>query len=88
MSRRTAIPASLAVLAALLLMPAAASAAPSSVELSTFLDVVAGEGDSTPHLIDVSFTGGVYVVTDSAGAVAGAGCTQVSSTSVSASRVA
>jgi Ca2+-binding RTX toxin-like protein len=84
MSRCTAIPASLSVLAALLLMPAAASAAPSSVDLSDGLvDVVAGGGDSTPHLIDVSFTGGVYRVTDSAGAVAGSGCTQVSSTSVS-----
>jgi Ca2+-binding RTX toxin-like protein len=83
MSPRTAIPASLAVLAALLLMPAAASAAPSSVELSGILAVGPEASDGTPHLIDVSFTDGVYVVTDSAGAVAGSSCTQVSSTSVS-----
>jgi Ca2+-binding RTX toxin-like protein len=69
------------VLAALLLMPAAATAAPSSV--SGGLDVLVPGGDTTPHVINVSFSGGTYLVSDSAGAVAGPPCVQLSATSVS-----
>ena len=81
MNRHTAIPVSLSVLAALLLIPAAASAAPSSV--SGGLDVLVPGGDTTPHAINVSFSGGTYLVSDSAGAVAGPPCVQLSATSVS-----
>jgi len=68
---------------ALVLLPAAASAAPSSV--SGGLDVVAPGDDTTPHVINVSFSGGTYLVSDSAGAVAGPPCVQLNATSVSCS---
>ena len=65
--------------------PAAATAAPSSVTASAgFLDWTA-RGDSAPHALVISYAGGAYSVTDSAGITAGAGCGQVSSTSVSCS---
>ena len=79
--RPAAIRAGLAALVALVLLPAAASAAPSSV--SGGLDVVAPGDDTTPHVINVSFSGGTYLVSDSAGAVAGPPCVQLSATSVS-----
>jgi Ca2+-binding RTX toxin-like protein len=74
----------LSALAGLLLVPAGASAAPSSaaVTLGGNLDV-AGGGDSTAHSINVSYSGGAYLVTDSAGVTPGSGCAAVTSTSVS-----
>jgi Ca2+-binding RTX toxin-like protein len=67
------------------LAPATATAAPSSVTASAgFLDWTAF-GDNAPHVLVISYAGGAYSVTDSAGITAGAGCAQVSSTSVSCS---
>jgi Ca2+-binding RTX toxin-like protein len=68
-----------------LLLPATASAAPSRVDASIgYLDWTA-LGDSAPHRLDLSYSGGVYAVSDSAGVTAGEGCTQVTSTSASCS---
>jgi Ca2+-binding RTX toxin-like protein len=73
----------LLALAGLLIVPAAASAAPSSAAVASdgILDVVAGGGDTTPHTINVSYSGG-YAISDSAGVTGGSGCAQTSSTSV------
>lgn len=81
MNRHAAILTSLSALAVLLLAPAEANATPSSV--SGGLDVVAPSNDTTPHVITVSFSDGAYLVGDSAGAVAGPPCSQLSATSVS-----
>jgi Ca2+-binding RTX toxin-like protein len=42
-------------------------------------------GDTAPHTLVISYAGGAYSVTDSAGITAGTGCTQVTSTSASCS---
>jgi Ca2+-binding RTX toxin-like protein len=70
-------------LAALLLVPAAARAAPSTAAIASdgILDVTAG-GDSTPHEINISFAGS-YLVTDTAGVTPGAGCASLGTTAVS-----
>jgi Ca2+-binding RTX toxin-like protein len=70
-------------LAGLLLLPAGASAAPSSAAVAPNgnLDVLAS--DTTAHAINVSYSGGAYLVTDSAGVTPGSGCAAVTSTSVS-----
>jgi len=72
----------LLALAGLLVVPAGASAAPSSAEVAPdgILDVLAS-GDSTPHTINISFSGG-YAISDSAGVTGGSGCMQVTQTSV------
>ena len=72
----------LLVLAGLLVVPAGASAAPSSAEVASdgILDLVAS-GDSAPHTINVSYSGG-YAISDTAGVTGGNGCMQTSSTSV------
>lgn len=72
----------LLALAGLLLVPAGASAAPSSAEVASdgILDVLSS-GDSAPHTIDISFSGG-YAVNDSAGVTGGSGCAQTTATSV------
>lgn len=67
----------------LFIAPAAASAAPSSAAVASdgILDLVANGGDTAPHTINVSFSGG-YAISDSAGVTGGSGCAQTSSTSV------
>jgi Ca2+-binding RTX toxin-like protein len=78
----------LLALGALLAAPASASATPAPVEVLTGLGsgatVAVGDtsliNDTTPHVIDVSFSGATYLATDSAGVVAGTGCAQVTST--------
>jgi Ca2+-binding RTX toxin-like protein len=67
-----------------LVAPSAASAA-SRVDASAgFLDWTAG-GDPAPHTLVITYSGGNYSVTDSAGITAGAGCAQVTPTSASCS---
>ena len=63
--------------------PAAASAAPSTAAVADDgnLDVLANGGDTTPHTINVSYSGG-YAISDSAGVTGGSGCMQTSSTAV------
>lgn len=84
---------SLLTLAALLIIPAAASATAAPVyvfggkslavglnETTTFPAIA---GDTSPHTITVSYSAGAYHVTDTSGATAGTGCVQAGSTSVS-----
>jgi Ca2+-binding RTX toxin-like protein len=89
-SRRITILASLSGLAALLVVPAGASATPGTATLqgnlgspTSSVGGVAGFGDTTPHAITVSYFGGTYFITDLAGLTAGTGCAQVSATSAS-----
>jgi Ca2+-binding RTX toxin-like protein len=72
-------------LAGLLLVPASAGAAPSSAAVAPDgnLDVLASGGDATAHAINVSYSGGSYLIADSAGITPGSGCAVVDSTSVS-----
>jgi Ca2+-binding RTX toxin-like protein len=72
----------LLALAGLLVAPAWASAAPSSAAVASdgILDVLAS-GDSAPHTIAISFSGG-YAISDSAGVTGGSGCLQTTGTSV------
>jgi Ca2+-binding RTX toxin-like protein len=73
----------LLTIAGLLIVPAAANAAPSTAAVASdgVLDVLAG-GDSTPHMISVSFSTG-YAVSDSAGVTGDSTtCMQTTSTSV------
>ena len=72
----------LLALAGFLVVPAVAGAAPSSAEVASdgILDVLAS-GDSAPHTINVSFSGG-YAISDSAGVNGGSGCAQTTATSV------
>jgi Ca2+-binding RTX toxin-like protein len=65
------------------LAPAAASAAPSTASVdSGILDVLPTD-QSTPHSIDISFSGGSYTVTDTAGITPGAGCSPAGPNAVS-----
>src|SRR2546429_8420157 len=64
--------------------PAAASAASTVNASAGYLDWPAG-GDPAPHTLNISYSGGNYSVTDSAGITAGVGCTQVTPTSASCS---
>jgi Ca2+-binding RTX toxin-like protein len=69
----------------ILVAPATASGAASSVTASAgFLDWTA-LGDGASHTLVISYTGGAYSVTDSAGITAGTGCVAATSTSVSCS---
>jgi Ca2+-binding RTX toxin-like protein len=72
----------LLVLVGLLVVPAGVSAAPSSAEVASdgILDVLAS-GDSAPHTINISFSGG-YAISDSAGVTGGSGCLQTTANSV------
>lgn len=72
----------LLAVAGLLVAPAGASAAPSSAAVASdgILDVLA-EGDSAPHAINISYSGG-YAISDSAGVTGGNGCLQTTGTSV------
>jgi Ca2+-binding RTX toxin-like protein len=74
-------------LAGLLLVPAGASAAPSSAAVASdgILDVLASGGDTAAHAINISYSGGSYVISDSAGITPGSGCAALTSTSVSCS---
>jgi Ca2+-binding RTX toxin-like protein len=68
----------LLALGALLLVPSGAGAAAGHVENipGGDLAMLAGFGDTTPHKINISYSGGAYLVTDEAGLVAGNGCVQ------------
>lgn len=83
----------LLALGALLIVPAGASATAAPVyvfggqslavglnEATTFPAIA---GDVNPHAITVSYLGGSYFVTDTSGATAGTGCTQLGTTTVS-----
>jgi Ca2+-binding RTX toxin-like protein len=74
-------------LAGLLLVPAGASAAPSSAAVASdgILDVLVSGGDATAHAINISYSGGSYLITDTTGITPGSGCAVVTSTSVSCS---
>lgn len=67
---------------ALLVAPSGASANPgnASVNGGTTLELSAGFGDTVAHTSSVSYSGGAYLLTDTAGLVAGAGCVQGSAT--------
>lgn len=91
--RNLAATGSLLALAALLIVPAAASATAAPVyvfagkslavglnETTTFPAIA---GDASPHAITVSYSAGAYTVTDTSGATAGTGCVQAGATSVS-----
>lgn len=83
-NRRIVALASLFGFGAFLIVPPAASAEASNVDLtSNSLEVFAGFGDTAPHAITVSFAGGSYLVSDAAGLTAGEGCVQVLPTSAS-----
>lgn len=76
-----------AVLSAVLIVPSTAEAAPGTAKVdsssnSPYLDVSAGP-DSAGHTIDISFAGGAYLVTDSAGLTAGPGCTSLGANAAS-----
>jgi Ca2+-binding RTX toxin-like protein len=85
--------ASLSTFAALLIVPAAASATAAPVYLYAGKTLAVGlnetttfpaiAGDPTPHTITVSYSAGTYSVTDTSGATAGTGCAQAGPTSVS-----
>lgn len=66
---------------ALLLAPSAASAGSVRAEADGVV-VSAGFGSTVPHTINVSFSGGTYLVTDSVAIDASAGCVQGTATSV------
>jgi Ca2+-binding RTX toxin-like protein len=71
--------------AALMILPGSASAAPSSATVASdgILDVLANGGDTTPHAITISFSSGSYLISDTAGIIPGSGCAAVNSNSVS-----
>ncbi len=77
-STRRSLIGLLLALAGLLLVPVAASAAPSSavVDSDGILDV---NGDNFPHTINISYSAGAYLISDSAGVTAGGGCVQTNS---------
>jgi Ca2+-binding RTX toxin-like protein len=81
-STRRSLIGLLLALAGLLLVPAGASAAPSSAAVASdgILDVLAS-GDSAPHTINISYSGG-YAVSDSAGVTGGNGCLQTTANTV------
>ena len=84
MNRRIVVLASLFALGAALIAPQGASAAAGNVDLiGNSLEVTAGFGDTAPHAISVSYGGGSYLITDSAGLTAGEGCVQGLPTSAS-----
>jgi Ca2+-binding RTX toxin-like protein len=72
---------------AMLAVPDFASAAASRVAAGDGFPTLdwTALGDTTPHTLVISYTGGAYSVTDTAGITAGTGCTQVTSTSASCS---
>src|SRR5919204_2354932 len=71
------------VFSAILASPAAAQAAPSTALVDTGILSVFPTDQSTPHNIRVSFSGGSYSVTDTAGITPDAGCSPAGPNAVS-----
>jgi len=69
-------------LGALLLAPSAAFGGSASNSASGGMITQAGFGSTVPHTINLSYSGGSYLVTDSVAITAGAGCVQGTANSV------